>query len=92
MNKTLEINESVEGILKKWNKQFDEDLILKVCQEIENSPAWLHRYKELCDIQTKNVTNQFIGFYVKKISGGKRIKQVPTDQCKIIGSYTKLKF
>jgi len=61
------------------------------CLKIEKNPKWRERYGELCeDLKERWIVNNWIGQYVKKITGMESVRQVEAKRSKIIGSYSKL--
>jgi hypothetical protein len=92
LRKTQGVYDLCEEILQTMQPPYGEDIIEKVCLEIEKHPKWRQRYEELCeDLQKPWIVNNRIGMYVKEITGMKSGRQVKAKHSKIIGSYTKLK-
>ena len=90
--KTEGVKILVQDILAaKSSEIYDEDIILNVCKEIESNLEWRRRYDELCDELRDWVVNNWIGKYVKEITGLYSLREVSTEgQGHIIHGYTKL--
>jgi hypothetical protein len=87
--KTAPIKAFVEEVLQTVPSPYGEDLINDVFVAIENNSQWLQRYEELCDEFTKDVVNQFGGFWIGRAVGRAGVRQVDS-KCSLIGSYSKL--
>ena len=88
---TQGVYDLARDVLQSVPKPYGEDIIEDVCLAIEQNAAWLARYEALCGAQRKQVVNNWIGQYVKKIVGMDTIHQVDAARSRIIGSYSKLK-
>lgn len=89
-NKTAGVKLLVQDVLATFSEPYGEDIILEVCQVIENNREWRRRYDELSAELRAWVVNNWIGKYVKDITGLNSLRQVPIEDGHIITSYTKL--
>jgi hypothetical protein len=92
-NKTDGVKRLVEDVLERHvHPPYGEDVIREVTEAIEQRPALMTRYRDLCDELTQHTVNKMIGRYTKQFTGMATIKQVYlTESGHIIGSYSKLK-
>ncbi len=90
-NKTQEVFELVNDVLRAMPEPYGEDIIEEVCLAIENRPDWHRRYDQLADELGKDVTNCWIGKYTKQGVGAESLKPVKSSRCTIIRFYTKLR-
>ncbi len=68
--KTEGVKILVQDILAaKFSELYDEDIILNIFKAIEDNPEWRRRYDELSDDLRDWVVNNWIGKYVKEITG-----------------------
>ena len=88
--KTEEVFELVQDVLSTKQEPYSEDITDEVCQAIERNLEWKQHYKNLCIGLTKDVINNHIGYYTRKITGKMRGKQVKAQKSKLIKSYSKL--
>lgn len=93
--KTEGVEIFVKEVLASIPPPYGEDIILKVFQAIENSPAWERQYHSLSndvgDGWSNEVINQSIGRYVKDQVGLNTLREVSAEgQSKLIKSYSKL--
>jgi len=82
-----------EVLAAEFSEPYGEDIILKVCNEIQdekNHPEWRRRYDELSMELSTDVVNQWIDRYVKEITGLNSLREVPIVAGHIITAYTKL--
>ena len=91
LGKTVEVRSLVQDVLQTLSKPYGEDIILKVCQEIERKPNFKKRYDDLGEQLRPWVVNNWIGKHTKDLTGMKSLRQVSApDSVHIITSYTKL--
>ncbi len=90
--KTEGVKILVKEILRTLPQPYDQDVILNVCLAIEIHPNWRKRYNGLGQELTDWVVNNWIGKYVKDLTGLNSGKQVSVEKNKghIITSYTQL--
>ena len=89
--KTEGVKMLVQDILAaRFSEIYDEDLILNICKAIEDNPEWRRRYDELSMELSTDVVNQWIGRYVKEITGLNSLREVPIVAGHIITAYTIL--
>jgi len=88
--KTAGVEALVEEVLPTITPPFSEDVIEEVFVAIEGNTIWTKTYRELEIDLGKNVLNQWIGKYTKKIAGYKTVNQVGTTQTSLTTSYSKL--
>ena len=79
-----------EVMTAEFTNGYGEDIIRDVCFAIERNREWRRQYDELSDELRAWVVNNWIGKYVKEISGLNNLKQVPVEEGHIITSYTQL--
>ncbi|MBT4309965.1 MAG: hypothetical protein HOD49_06075 [Anaerolineae bacterium] len=90
-NKTEGVKELVQDVLSTFSEPYGEDIILEVCQAIEENQEWLRRYEELNDELNDGVVNQWAGHYVKSETGQESLRVVSAKgKSGLIKSYTKL--
>ena len=89
--KTQGVNILVKDALQPIQKPYGEDIIEDVVVAIERDPQLRSRYDHLCVGLCQWIVNNWIGQYVKQMTGGKSIRQVSATRATVIGSYTKLK-
>jgi hypothetical protein len=80
----------VEEVLQTSSPPYSEDIIEDVCLAIEHNPVWYQRYQDLNTDLRQWVVNNWIGQYVKQITGMTTIREVSAKRSEIITSYTKL--
>lgn len=90
-NKTDEVLELVEQVLKTLTKPYGEDVIEDVFLAIQDRPMWLGRYERLVRELSKDTVNQWIGQYTKQITNMDTILEVDAKRSKLIESYSKLR-
>jgi hypothetical protein len=89
--KTEGVKALVQDVLATFSEPYGEDITLNVCSAIEDNPEWLRHYEELADELSDWVVNNWIGQYVKEITGLESLRQVSAQgKSKLIKSYTKL--
>lgn len=89
-NKTDDVLELVEQVLRTFPKPYSEDVIEDVCVAIEKRAMWLARYERLVRDLGKDTVNQWIGQYTKQITNMDTVLEVDAKRSKLIDSYTKL--
>lgn len=90
MSKTEGVRQLVQQILDCFTSPPDEDLIDHVCMAIEANPQWLAQYQGLAEALGSQATvNNWIGRYVKELSGSKSGRSHPAKSS-LIKSYRKL--
>jgi hypothetical protein len=90
--KTQGVYDLVQATLQTLPNPQREDIIDEVCFAIEQSPILRKRYDELSADLRAWVVNNWIGQYVKQITGGQSIREVSAKRSKLITGYTKLSF
>lgn len=80
----------VAEVLGALPEPYGEDIIEDVCLVIENNPQHYQTYQELSSDLRHWVVNNWIGQYVKKITGKETLREVPAKRSKLITAYTKL--
>jgi len=92
--KTEGVQLLVQDVLATFSEPYDKNIILNVFNAIEdrqNHPEWRRRYDVLNEELSKDVVNNWIGKYVKEITG---LNSLGSDSAKgkskIITAYTKL--
>ena len=89
--KTLGVQSLVQEILAaRFSEPYGQDIIFDVCLEIEKNPAWFQRYGQLKDELSRDVVNNWIGKYVKEMTGLRDIREAGVAAGHIVKSYTKL--
>ncbi len=89
--KTKEVRMLAQEILKKtFSEPYSEDIIRDVCFAIEGDTNWRRRYDELGEELRPWVVNNWLGKYVKELTGMNSLRQVTLEDGHIITSYTKL--
>jgi len=88
--KTQDIHDLVREVINSIPEPFPHDIIDKVCSTIEHDTYWLNRYKQLVSSHGKEVTNQWIGRYVKRMSGFNRNGPLKKAKSGLIKVYTWL--
>jgi hypothetical protein len=89
-NKTDAVLVLVRDVLRTFSESYGEDVIEDVCLAIENNSDWRRRYDELCEELSQDVVNNWIGRYVKDITGLRTVREVNARRSHIITEYTKL--
>jgi len=89
--KTQGVQDLSKDVLPTLPTPYGEDVIEDVCLAIERNPGWMSRYQRLVNTLGRDVTNNWIGQYVKDIVGMNTVRQVDAKRSRIIGSYTKLR-
>lgn len=89
-DKTAGVKALVEKVLFRCPPPYGEDITLEVFKEIEVSPSLLQKYHELEAELGHDVVNSWIGAYTKDLTRLRTLKQVDTDECDLITSYSKL--
>src|SRR6266498_4502125 len=99
MDKEINMARKTEGVkilvqdilAAKFSELYDEDIILNIFKAIEDNPEWRRRYDELSDDLRDWVVNNWIGKYVKEITGLYSLREVSAKgKSNIITAYTKL--
>jgi len=90
IRKTQGVYDLVEEVLKAIPQPHGEDIIEEVCLAIEDNPRYFQRYQELSSDLRYWVVNNWIGQYVRKITGKQSIREVTAKRSKLITGYTKL--
>jgi len=88
--KTQGVYDLAKDVLTTLPNPYGPDVIEDVCLAIERDPAWTSRYQTLVGTLGRDVTNNWIGQYVKDITGMNSVGKVAAKRAKSIGSYTKL--
>ncbi|CAN5845374.1 hypothetical protein BH23GEM5_BH23GEM5_18600 [soil metagenome] len=88
--KTEGVYDLSRDVLLTLPTPYKPDIIEDVFVAIEADPTWTSRYQRLVSTLGRDVTNNWIGRYVKKITGMNSGRQVPATRSELIGSYTKL--
>lgn len=88
--KTAGVKLLVQDVLTTMDKPYSEDITLEVFQTIEQDRDWRRRYDALCEDLSQWVVNNWIGQYTKELAGFNHSRQVVTNACQLIGSYSKL--
>jgi hypothetical protein len=81
----------VQDVLRTIPEPYGEDITDEVCYAIEKNHEWFRRYQNLKAEHKKDVVNNYIGVYTKKITGKESLRQVPARKSTIIKTYTKLR-
>jgi hypothetical protein len=89
-DKTAGVKALVEETLFRFAEPYGEDITLDVFKEIEISPTLLRKYRELEAELSHDVVNNWIGVYTKELTMLRTLRQVDTDECELITSYSKL--
>ena len=89
--RTLGVQSLVQEVLAAESSEpYSENIIFDVCVQIEKNPVWLRRYSQFKDELSRDVVNNWIGKYVKEMTGLNSIREVPAEEGHIISAYTKL--
>ncbi len=88
--KTQGVYDLVEEVLGSIPQPYGEDIVEDVCLVIENNQRHYETYQELSVELRQWVVNNWIGQYVKQITGKKSIREVTARRSKLITAYTKL--
>jgi hypothetical protein len=89
--KTEGVKTLVQEVLSaEFYEPYGEDVILEVCQKVDNNPDWKRTYSQLSDELSRDVVNNWIGKYVKQLTRMKNLRPVKAPEGNIIASYTKL--
>ena len=93
--KTKGVEVFVKEVLATLPKPYDEDVILKVFQEIKKVPELERQYHSLSndvgDGYSDDVINNWIGKYVSSETGMKALREVSAvGKCNLLTSYSKL--
>ncbi|OQY97559.1 MAG: hypothetical protein B6D41_03330 [Chloroflexi bacterium UTCFX4] len=89
-NKTDEVLQLVEAVLKTIPKPYGEDIIEDVFLAIEKRQMWLGRYERLVRDLSKDSVNQWIGQYTKQLTNMDTVMEVDAKRSRLIVSYSKL--
>ncbi len=90
-NKTAGVKLLVEDVLRTFSEPYPEDIIRDVFYKIEKNQDWRRRYKEFGEeLEKEWIVNNWIGKYVKTLSGMRTLRQVPVEDGHVFTSYTKL--
>lgn len=88
--KTQGVYDLAAEVLQTISPPYPEDIIEDVFLAIEANPNWMRRYRELeADLRQK-VVNNWMGRYVKQITGMNTIREVDAKRSTLIKDYTKL--
>jgi hypothetical protein len=89
--KTEGVRLLVQDVLSsEFSEPYGEDIILDVCLAIEDNREWRRRYNELSEELRAWVVNNWIGKYVKEMTGLNSLRAVAIEEGHIIKAYTKL--
>ena len=80
----------VQDAIQNVTQPYSEDIIEDVALVIEQDRQLRPRYDLLCTELRQWVVNNWIGQYVKLLTGRNSLRQVTATRATIIGSYTKL--
>lgn len=89
-NKTEGVKFLVQDVLATFTEPYSDDIIRDVCFAIEKNSNWHRRYNQLGEELGHGVVNQWIGKYVKDLTGMNSLRQVSLEDGHLITSYTKL--
>ncbi|MBN1583131.1 MAG: hypothetical protein JXA89_20650 [Anaerolineae bacterium] len=92
MLKTQGVYDLVKEVLETMPQPYGEDVVEDVCLAIENNPYYLQRYQELSAELVAWVVNNWIGQYVKQITGMRSIREVKAKRSHLITAFTKLSY
>lgn len=90
-NKTDEVLELVEAVLRTISKPYSEDIIEEVFLAIEKRQMWLGRYERLVRDLSKDTVNQWIGQYTKQLTNMDTLLEVDAKRSQLVVSYSKLR-
>lgn len=88
---TQDVLELVQDVLATFSKPYHEDVIEDVFVAIERHPEWLKRYTALKARHKKDVPNNYIGYWTKRLTGYETVAEVPTTRTQLAKSYSKLR-
>jgi hypothetical protein len=90
--KTQAVYDLVADVLDHMTPPYAEDVIEDVFMAIEMNPTWIRRYRALAAELEPGVVNNWMGKYVKRISGMNSVREVPARRVTLIKGYTKLAY
>lgn len=90
MKKTQGVYLLVAEVLRAFDPPYSQDIIEDVFIAIESNENWKKQYDDLSGDLRSWVVNNWIGQYVKEITGLTRARQVDAKRAKIVKSYSKL--
>ena len=88
--KTEGVRLLVQDVLRTLPEPYGEDVIEDVFVEVQNKLAWHRRYDELVGELTLPVTNSWIGWHTKSITGFDTLREVDAKRTRLIKYYSKL--
>lgn len=89
-SRTQGVEDLVRAVLANISIPYGEHVIEDVCLAIEYNQSWFNAYGQLRNALGRDVVNNWIGQYTKRLTGLNTDRQVSATRSKIIGSYTRL--
>lgn len=88
--KTAEVKLLFEEVMETLPKPYTNNVIDEVFFAIEKNPSWLSKYDFLCSNLSRDVVNNWGGYWIASKIGKNGKQQVPSKKSTLIGSYSIL--
>jgi hypothetical protein len=88
--KTQGVHDIAADVLGHMTPPYAEDIIEDVFLAIEMNPTWIRRYRVLEADLGQSVVKNWMGQYIKRITGMKTMREASATRATLIKSYSKL--